>query len=582
MSLDGDYQLGLNGTGSGTFRQRAATNTTNYSVTWPAAQAVGTRILENDGTGVLSWAAAGSAGAAIGSPISGGTAGSVLFVDGSGNLGQNNANFFWDDSNARLGLGTTAPHGKLDLSDGTIPVSGVIASGTLDLGYLNAIRNGSNQNNFASTTGTVIRAIRANTDLSAPTALTNGDSIFQMLMRGYDGSSNVSPATLSAVVNGSVSVGSIPMDWVFTTGTSTAVEAFRIKSTGVINIAGFASSGIVHNDSSGNLSSSLIVNADVSSSAAIAYSKLALTGSIVNADINASAAIAYSKLSLTGSIVNADINASAAIAYSKLNLATSIVNADINASAAIAYSKLATMATGSILLGNAGTPTATALSGDVTVGATGVTAIGSAKVTNTMLAGSIDMATKMTGTLQAAQFPALTGDITTSAGALATTAAATQANIVTLSKSTGVAVHGTNTNDNAAAGYVGEYMENVNSGVANNMPSSGVVGIDQNIDLTAGDWDITATIYIDPNGATVTTPPAMWISATSGNSNTGRLLGVNYMRNETTTAGVYTMTVPNYRVTIASGTTSYYLKGLISYSVATPKYNHRISARRIR
>lgn len=40
-------------------------------------------------------------------------------------------------------------------------------------------------------------------------------------------------------------------------------------------------------------------------------------------------------------IVNGDINSAAAIAYSKLNLATSIVNADISASAAIVYSKLA-------------------------------------------------------------------------------------------------------------------------------------------------------------------------------------------------------------------------------------------------
>jgi hypothetical protein len=43
---------------------------------------------------------------------------------------------------------------------------------------------------------------------------------------------------------------------------------------------------------------------------------------------------------LTGLIVNADINTSAAIAYSKLNLATSIVNADVSASAAIAWSKI--------------------------------------------------------------------------------------------------------------------------------------------------------------------------------------------------------------------------------------------------
>lgn len=46
------------------------------------------------------------------------------------------------------------------------------------------------------------------------------------------------------------------------------------------------------------------------------------SGVIVNADINASAAIVYSKLALTGSIVNADINASAAVALSKLEAVT--------------------------------------------------------------------------------------------------------------------------------------------------------------------------------------------------------------------------------------------------------------------
>ena len=73
----------------------------------------------------------------------------------------------------------------------------------------------------------------------------------------------------------------------------------------------------------------VIVNADVNTSAAIAYSKLNLTTSIVNADISASAAIAYSKLNLTGAIVNADVSASAAIAYSKLALTGAILNADL-------------------------------------------------------------------------------------------------------------------------------------------------------------------------------------------------------------------------------------------------------------
>ena len=88
-----------------------------------------------------------------------------------------------------------------------------------------------------------------------------------------------------------------------------------------------------------------IVNTDINSSAAIAYSKLNLTTSIVNGDVSATAAIAYSKLNLATSIVNGDVSATAAIAYSKLNLATSIVNSDVSATAAIAVSKISGLAT---------------------------------------------------------------------------------------------------------------------------------------------------------------------------------------------------------------------------------------------
>lgn len=75
-------------------------------------------------------------------------------------------------------------------------------------------------------------------------------------------------------------------------------------------------------------------------------------GSITNSLINSSAAIAYSKLALSDSILNADVNSAAAIAYSKLALSDSIVNADINSSAAIAYSKLSALTTGRVLVSN--------------------------------------------------------------------------------------------------------------------------------------------------------------------------------------------------------------------------------------
>jgi hypothetical protein len=83
----------------------------------------------------------------------------------------------------------------------------------------------------------------------------------------------------------------------------------------------------------------------------------------------------------------ADVEANDQYLYDELF--GNITNSNIDAAAAIAYSKMAAMATGSVLLGNAGTPTATALSGDVTVGATGVTAIGTEKVLPAMLHDSI-------------------------------------------------------------------------------------------------------------------------------------------------------------------------------------------------
>jgi hypothetical protein len=43
------------------------------------------------------------------------TAGSVVFAGASGDLSQDNANLFWDDTNKRLGVGTATPGSTLDV-----------------------------------------------------------------------------------------------------------------------------------------------------------------------------------------------------------------------------------------------------------------------------------------------------------------------------------------------------------------------------------------------------------------------------------------------------------------------------------
>jgi len=127
--------------------------------------------------------------------------------------------------------------------------------------------------------------------------------------------------------------------------TGNAATATALATARTFQLTGDVEASGVTFDGTGNVSLTTVIG----------------TGAIVNADVNASAAIAYSKLNLAGSItssdivdatiVNADISATAAIAKTKLDLGGTItsadlvdgtiVNSDINASAAIALSKLA-------------------------------------------------------------------------------------------------------------------------------------------------------------------------------------------------------------------------------------------------
>ncbi len=63
------------------------------------------------------------------SPI---TQGSLLFAGAGGLVSQNNAGLFWDNTNSRLGIGTTTPSSTLGVN-GTLSVSGTTASSTISV-----------------------------------------------------------------------------------------------------------------------------------------------------------------------------------------------------------------------------------------------------------------------------------------------------------------------------------------------------------------------------------------------------------------------------------------------------------------
>lgn len=198
--------------------------------------------------------------------------------------------------------------------------------------------------------------------------------------------------------------------------------------------SGTVTSAMIANDT--------IVNADINSAAAIAYSKLALSSGIVNTDISASAAIVDTKLAtistadkvslsalniddatdIGGPLEGGDLfivddgaggtnrKASAfrmsQLAYSGVTgdiaiasggtasiSAGVIVNADVNSAAAIDFSKLASLTSANILLGNASNvATSTAVTGDVTISNAGVTAIAAGAIVDADVSASAEIA----------------------------------------------------------------------------------------------------------------------------------------------------------------------------------------------
>lgn len=86
--------------------------------------------------GFIGGGSGGSSGVSIGDAIGSGTAGSVLFVDGAGDLGEDNANLFFNDTNNNLGIGVAPVAGtRLTLpleNDGATPT---FAFGDGDSGF---------------------------------------------------------------------------------------------------------------------------------------------------------------------------------------------------------------------------------------------------------------------------------------------------------------------------------------------------------------------------------------------------------------------------------------------------------------
>lgn len=81
------------------------------------------------------------------------TAGSVLFAEASGAISQNNANFFWDNVNNRLGIGNNSPQYTLDVTgDINMPATTSSSAGVLYSGGISFLHNFSSSGLSANNT----------------------------------------------------------------------------------------------------------------------------------------------------------------------------------------------------------------------------------------------------------------------------------------------------------------------------------------------------------------------------------------------------------------------------------------------
>jgi hypothetical protein len=149
-------------------------------------------------------------------------------------------------------------------------------------------------------------------------------------------------------------------------------------------------------------------------------------------------------------------------------------------------------------------------------------------------------------------------------------------NIITIAANGAVpssSIIGTTTNDNAAPGYVGEYM-NAQQLTPQNAGTSTVFMTVVSLLLTPGDWDVWGLVDWSLNGSTT--------SFVRAGLNAGSLTNGINVCNGPAPSG-YNTTLPLVPVRISTATNqSVVLQAAAAYSAGTPQYIGSITARRVR
>lgn len=168
------------------------------------------------------------------------------------------------------------------------------------------------------------------------------------------------------------------------------------------------------------------------------------------------------------------------------------------------------------------------------------------------------------------------GTVLYSGGALGTPSSGTLTNATGLPAASIVT---TATNDNAAAGKLGEYTESiVLTASAVSLTTDTAANI-TSVSLTAGDWDVSGIVWSKFAGGATCTYAAAWVSSTSATIPTAPAGGFTQLQasiisNSTTATGVVRFSL--------AGTTTVYLSTQMGFAVGTMAAYGILRARRVR
>jgi hypothetical protein len=281
-----------------------------------------------------------------------------------------------------------ASAGIVDTKLATISTAGKVSNSATTATSANTVntivaRDGSG--NF--TAGTITAALTGNADtatkLSSTRTFTLSGNVTGTISSDLDTGFTISTSIASGVVTSDMIANGTIVDvdisasaGIVDTKLATISTAGKVSNSATTATSANTVNTIVARDGSGNFTAGTIT--------------AALTG---NAD-TATKLSSSRTFAVTGDItgtVNSDLTSGASIATSIA--AGVIVDADVNASAGIAFSKLAPLTSANILVGSSGNvATSVAVTGDVTIGNTGVTAITAGVIVDADVSASAEIA----------------------------------------------------------------------------------------------------------------------------------------------------------------------------------------------